>query len=106
MSPHLQSEVASITSQLISKYHPVKIILFGSGARNDPQANDLDFLIVKNDVPSRSLDRMRQVRSLVQKKAAADFLVMTESELEDRIRLQDPFALQITQHGRLLYPDA
>src|SRR3989344_4713059 len=103
MSPHLQSEVTSITSQLISKYQPVKIILFGSGGRNDPGANDLDFLIVKNDVPARTLDRMRQVRSLVQKKAAADFLVMTESELADRISLQDPFALQITHHGQLLY---
>ncbi|TSC88380.1 MAG: hypothetical protein G01um101416_48 [Microgenomates group bacterium Gr01-1014_16] len=103
MSPHLQSEVTSITRQLISKYRPVKIILFGSGARNDPHANDLDFLIIKNDVPNRSLDRMRQVRSLVQKKAAADFLIMTEFELQERISLQDPFALQITQHGQLLY---
>ena len=41
-------EIESIVRQIVNKYHPEKIILFGSAARGDfEKANDLDFLFVK-----------------------------------------------------------
>jgi len=46
MDPTLPSEIVSITAQLIEKYKPEKIILFGSAARGDSNPDsDADFLI-------------------------------------------------------------
>ena len=46
------SEIQYIVDQIINKYQPLKIILFGSAGRGEyDEVDDLDFLIVKQDVP-------------------------------------------------------
>ena len=46
MARNIQNEIESITSQLIEKYKPEKVILFGSAARGDTNPDsDADFLI-------------------------------------------------------------
>jgi uncharacterized protein len=97
-------EIQSITKQLIEKYGPEKIILFGSAARGDRnQAKDLDFLIIKQDVPLYGIDRMRELDDLIDRNVAADMLVYRPDEFEDRIRLGDPFIKAIIREGRVLY---
>jgi predicted nucleotidyltransferase len=99
-----EKEIQSITKQLIEKYGPEKIILFGSAARGDrDQANDLDFLIIKQDVPLYGIDRMRELDELIERNVAADMLVYRRDEFEDRIRLGDPFIKAILREGRVLY---
>ena len=67
----IHREIESIVQQLIHKYRPSKIILFGSAARGEyDKVNDLDFLILKQDVPSRGLDRMRELDDLIDRTAA------------------------------------
>lgn len=100
----LEKEIKSITNQIVKKYKPAKIILFGSAARGefDPQKSDLDFFVVKND--RRSVHRrMVTLYRLVEKKLPADFLVYTPKELETRLNLGDPFIKSIVQKGKLLY---
>jgi hypothetical protein len=48
MEPNeITSEVKNIVEQIIQKYHPLKIILFGSAGRGEyDKVNDLDFLIM------------------------------------------------------------
>ena len=104
MEVEFEKEIQSITTQLIEKYGPEKIILFGSAARGEyDQANDLDFLIVKEDVPLYGIDRMRELDELIDRNVAADMLVYCPDELEDRIRLGDPFIKAILREGRVLY---
>ncbi len=48
MGIDFQKEIESITLQIIEKYKPAKIILFGSTARGQFDADsDADFLIIK-----------------------------------------------------------
>jgi len=97
-------EIESIVQQLIHKYRPAKIILFGSAARGEyDKVNDLDFLILKKDVPSRGLDRMRELDDLIDRKMAADMLVYRPDEFENRIKLGDPFLKAILSEGQVLY---
>jgi uncharacterized protein len=104
MGSEFEKEIQSITKQLIEKYGPEKIILFGSAARGDrDQANDLDFLIIKQDVPLYGIDRMRELDELIERNVAADMLVYRPDEFEDRIRLGDPFIKAILREGRVLY---
>ena len=97
-------EIESIVQQLIDKYRPSKIILFGSAARGDyDKVNDLDFLILKQDVPSRGLDRMRELDDLIDREMAVDMLIYRPDEFEDRIRLGDPFIKNILSEGQVLH---
>jgi len=100
----IEKEIESIATQLIEKYGPEKIILFGSAARDDvDQVNDLDFLIIKQDVPYYGIDRMRELDELIDRTIAADMLVYRPDEFEDRIRLGDPFIKAVLREGRVLY---
>jgi predicted nucleotidyltransferase len=100
----IEKQIESITTQLIEKYGPEKIILFGSAARgNYDQVNDLDFLIIKQDVPYYGIDRMRELDELIDRTIAADMLVYRPDEFEDRIRLGDPFIKAVLKEGRVLY---
>ena len=104
MELEFEKEIQSITTQLIEKYGPEKIILFGSVARAEyAQANDLDFLIIKQDVPFYGIDRMRELDELIERNIAADMLVYRPDEFEDRVRLGDPFIKTILKEGRVLY---
>jgi predicted nucleotidyltransferase len=97
-------EIQSIVEQLIEKYKPLKIILFGSAARGEyDRLNDLDFLILKEDVPYLGLDRMREVDDLIDRNMAVDILVYRPEEIESRIQLGDPFIKTILSEGQVLY---
>ncbi len=99
----IQAQIDSITSQLIQKYKPVKIILFGSGATGQMGPDsDLDFFIVKDDKKD-AYHRMVEVSGLVEKDIAADFIIYTPQELAERLRLGDPFIKSIVSEGKILY---
>lgn len=100
----LKDEIKAITDQIVKKYQPEKIILFGSAAHGtfDPEKSDLDFFIVKNDKRDMH-DRMVTLYRLVKKKLPADFLVYTPEELQNRLTLGDPFIHSIVKEGKVLY---
>lgn len=99
----IQTQIDSITNQLIQKYHPEKIILFGSAVTGSMTPDsDLDFLLVKDDNKPRH-DRMVEVYRLVDKDIAADFLVYTSEELALRVKMGDPFIKSVLSEGKVLY---
>ena len=100
----IHREIESIVQQLIHKYRPLKIMLFGSAGRGEyDKVNDLDFLILKRDVPSWGLDRMRELDDLIDRRMAVDMLVYRPDEFEHRIKLGDPFIKTILLEGQVLY---
>ena len=100
----ISAEIQHIVDQLIKKYHPLKIILFGSAAKKSyDNVSDLDFLIIKDDVPFYGLDRMRELDELINRNIAVDMIVYRQEEIEDRIKIGDPFIKSIIKEGRVLY---
>lgn len=100
----ITSEIEAIVAQIIQKYRPIKIILFGSAGRGEyDKVNDLDLLIIKEDVPLHGLDRMRELDGLIERNIAADMLVYRPDEFDERIKLGDPFIKTILREGRVLY---
>lgn len=86
----ITSEIETIVRQIIQKYRPIKIILFGSAGRGEyDEVNDLDFLIIKKDVPLYGLDRMRELDGLIERNIAADMLVYRPDEFDEQIKLGD-----------------
>jgi predicted nucleotidyltransferase len=101
---YILAEIQNIVDQIIRKYNPQKIILFGSAGRGEyDKVNDLDFLIIKQDVPLYGIDRMRELDELIERNIAADMLVYRPDEFEERIKLGDPFIKTILRKGQVLY---
>lgn len=97
-------EVDYVTKQIIDKYKPEKIILFGSAAWGKiTQDSDLDFLIIKKDVPYYGIDRMRELDRLIDRNMAVDMLVYKPDEIQKELDLGDPFIKLILKEGRVLY---
>lgn len=100
----VESEIQDIARQIIEKYHPEKIILFGSAARGEfTPDSDVDLVVIKRDVPRYGIDRMRELRRLVKKKVAADFLVYRPEEIDERLKMGDPFVKAVLSEGKVLY---
>ena len=100
----VREEIANITNQLIKKYAPQKIILFGSAASGElSEDSDIDFLIIKDSVPKYGIDRMRELDRLIETQMPVDMLVYKPGEFEERLRLGDPFIKMILNEGKVLY---
>jgi predicted nucleotidyltransferase len=104
MDIDISKEIQRITDQIIQKYKPDKIILFGSAARNDMEPDsDADFLIIKKDSPLYGADRIRELSRMIDRNIPVDFLVYRPDEFDQRIQMEDPFLKAILKEGRVLY---
>ena len=104
MGIDLNREIESVTEQIVEKYNPEKIILFGSAVRGELSADsDVDILIIKKDTPLYGADRIRQLSRLIERNMPIDFLVYRPEEFEKRIEMGDPFLKAIVREGKVLY---
>src|SRR3990172_3548139 len=100
---NIETEIQTITKQIVEKYKPEKVILFGSAARGEfKPESDLDFLIIKK-TSKKKVERMREIADLVSRKTPSDFLVYTPEELEKRLSIGDYFVEDVLKEGRILY---
>lgn len=96
-------EINSIVKQLLEKYHPEKLILFGSAARGGDEIQDIDIFILKKNVPHYGSDRLMELYRLIKTDAAVDYIVYKPEEAEERLSLGDPFLRKIFKEGKVLY---
>jgi len=100
----ISKEIRSITKQIIEKYKPDRIILFGSAARGELEPDsDADFLIIKKETPHYGADRIRQLSQLIDRNIPVDLLIYRPEELEQRLQMGDPFLKTIIKEGKILY---
>ncbi len=100
-------EIKIITDQIVKKYKPQKIILFGSGSSGRMRyESDIDLLIIK-DTKKQYLDRVREVAQITDSKFPTDIFVLTPKELERAI-LENRFMIidEILPKGKVLYEKA
>ena len=103
---HVQEVVQEIVRLLVAEYAPEKIILFGSYAYGEPHGDsDIDLLIVK-DTTERFLSRLDTVRRLADgahRHIPFEPIVLTPSEVDQRLRKGDQFIEEIVTKGETLY---
>ncbi len=99
----MNSRIDNLKQQIVTKYHPEKIVLFGSAARADEEINDVDIFIVKDNVPELGAERIRQLYRLMDTDLPVDYLVYRPSEVAERLALGDPFITAIFDGGKVLY---
>ena len=100
----VKEAINRIVDQIVEKYNPAKIILFGSAAENQTdEIHDVDFMIIKEEIPHYGADRIRELYNLIDSDIAVDYLVYRPDEIERLISLEDPFIREIVEKGRVLY---
>lgn len=99
----LQTRIENLSQQLVAKYHPEKVILFGSAVRGAEVINDVDLFIIKDDVPVLGAERIRQLYRLMDIDLPVDYLVYRPSEVAERLALGDPFVISVMNEGKVLY---
>lgn len=101
----LLKEAQKIIGTLIDKYHPEKIIAFGSFAQGAMTPDsDLDLCIIKSDIPESQVDRRFAIYTfLPHRKIPLDLIVYRPAEFKERLALGDPFIKTILSEGKVLY---
>ena len=98
--------INKIISKLVKEYKPERVILFGSYAWGRPKKeSDLDLLVVKKSRKHR-IKRFVEVKGLLfdpERDLVVSPLVLTPSELEERLDLGDDFIRDILEKGEVLY---
>jgi predicted nucleotidyltransferase len=84
------------------KFHPEKIILFGSHAYGTPhEDSDVDILVV---MPARNqLDQAYKIRLAVPAPFPMDLIVRTPKNMNWRLKEGESFLTQIMSMGKVLY---
>lgn len=94
--------------QIVSKFNPQKIILFGSYGRNDPSPeSDVDLLVVM-DTPLKSTQQAVHICRSIEYHYGLDLIVYTPATLARRLALGDLFLKEVVREGKILYeqPDS
>ena len=104
MNIDFEKEIGSITAQIIEKYKPEKIILFGSAVNGRLGLDsDVDLLVIKKDTPLYGADRIRELSRIIDRDIPVDFLVYRPEEFEKRLNMGDPFLKAVLKEGKILY---
>jgi len=92
-------EIRSLANKIKEKFHPQKIILFGSYSYGMPRkGGDIDLLIIMDtDIPVR--EQAFLIRRELKESTPIDIIVRTPQQVEERIKLGDFFIKQIMQKG-------
>ncbi len=97
--------VRRFARQVAERFHPDKIILFGSHAYGTPHADsDVDILVV---MPARNqLDMAVKISIAIDPPFPLDIIVRTPKNMRWRLEEGDSFLREITSKGKVLYEKA
>ncbi|MGC1376641.1 MAG: nucleotidyltransferase domain-containing protein [Anaerolineales bacterium] len=98
-----QKAIDDVVRQIVQKFQPHKIILFGSYARGDfrPES-DVDLLVVM-DTPLKEVRQAIEICQNIEYDFGMDLLVKTPQVLAERIVLGDSFLREIIRDGKVIY---
>ena len=99
-----QQEIERIKQQIIEKFNPVRIVLFGSLARgNYHEGSDIDLLIIQESVSDRMAITSQYYKE-IDYDIPTDFVITTpEGYACGNSDLTNVFAKNIQQEGVVLY---
>ena len=101
-----QAAIDDVVRQIIEKFRPQKIILFGSYARGDFRAeSDVDLLVVMETTLKPVRQEIEISRNL-DYEFGLDLLVYTPTTLKQRLELGDSFLREIVRDGKIVYESA
>ena len=100
------NDIREVAASVAEKFHPSRIILFGSHAsQTHREDSDVDLLVV---MPHKgpAAKSAAAIRESVRLPFPCDLLVRSPEKLEERLSLGDPFIRNVVLNGKVLYESA
>lgn len=100
-----RAAIRRYVAQIVERFHPDKVILFGSHAYGRPHADsDVDLLVV---MPARDeVNQALRIRLTLHAPFAMDLIVRTPENLAKRLGWNDWFLREIVEKGLVLHDAA
>jgi predicted nucleotidyltransferase len=99
-----RSTIRAFSKAIARKFHPYKIVLFGSYAYGKPtQDSDVDLLVIMDRTRDRGERMSVRIRHAIPRDFPLDLLVRTPSDVARRLRWRDPFICELLEKGKVLY---
>jgi len=98
-----QKAIDQVVEQIVEKFKPQKIILFGSYARGNPRPeSDVDMLVVM-DTSLKESNISLEIHRHLNVMFGLDLVVYTPKRLKERVDMGDWFVRDILKEGKILY---
>jgi uncharacterized protein len=97
------SEIKAFSQQVVEKFQPERIILFGSYAYGQPtEDSDVDLLVILpcDEMPVQTAIAIRQQ---IKSPFPLDLIARTPAQIQQRLDMGDFFIQDIISNGRVLY---
>ena len=98
-----RKQIQRFVDQVVARFRPQAVILFGSYAYGRPTGDsDVDLMVV---MPHRasSAKVATEIRLSCPRDFPMDLIVRTPAEMRRRLRMGDPFVRQVTSKGITLH---
>ena len=98
-----QKAIDQVVKQIVEKFKPQKIILFGSYARGNPRPEgDVDLLVVM-ETPLKDVRQAIEICQQIEYRFGLDLIVHTPKYLAERVKTGDWFLRDVLKEGKILY---
>ena len=103
MTESIEEQIRGIVQEIVERFQPQKIFLFGSYAYGYPtKDSDVDLLVVM-PTGQRSLRQAAEISAAIHHPLPLDILVRKPEEFASRLQHNDTFIREIIDHGIVLY---
>jgi predicted nucleotidyltransferase len=105
ISQNIQNQISTSTEEVLRKYSPKRIFIFGSQATNNARSDsDLDLCITLNLKGQRKIDLIRMIRHELIKSMdyPLDILIYDNEEFDERAKYKSSFEYKISKQGILI----
>lgn len=98
-----RESIETVVRQIVERFQPEQIILFGSYAYGRPgPESDVDLLVVM-DTPLKEMEQAVRICQAIEYHFGLDLIVRTPATLARRLALGDSFLHEATHKGKVLY---
>jgi len=99
-----RNTIRKYAREIGKRFHPERVILFGSYAQGKPdEDSDVDILVIMDHDLQRNVDQAITIRLEVDAPFPMDLLVKRPTEISDRLSMNDTFLKSVLQYGQVLY---
>jgi predicted nucleotidyltransferase len=96
-------QIDSWCEDIVKRFNPEKVVLFGSCAQGDAtEDSDVDLLVVM-PFEGRSVEQAVKLRMDTKPSFPVDLIVRTPKMIEERLSMGDSFIYDILEQGKVLY---
>lgn len=96
--------LSEVVDRIVRKFHPVKIILFGSWARGSAREDsDLDLLVVLPKTDHKRKSAIEVLRALNGLPISKDVVITTPQEIEERGETAGFILRPALEEGKVIY---